>query len=471
MKLFISILLVIFSNVSIASLTDDLNKTFTKMGFAANISPTGAYRGQEGVMAFGGSAFMRAENRSLQPFSFQVPGWGASDCSFNLHLGGYGFVDSQQFVQMARAIGASASSYLFTLALKQVVPQVMNQMEALQNMANQFNQFNTDACEAGKWLVDKAGDLLKKEGSNVCQAKGVDAGSNEFGSPFKAKEASHNPAKVKQMTKEAADDPKYKDTVIIEKNIAWHAIQNNPTLKGLTLETKYLLMSLTGTIVVTTPDDKEAPEEMVYMSKMESATSKILEGLSKATDGVEVYACAGDETTKCLNIDTKRKIRVDSDKTFYGEVRKMVKGLETKVREQQELSDAEKHFIEKIDLEIYRLVKLQTAFGKNTPMSFLEEYVELIAVEMLHQYLDNCIGDVMQSFKNNVLPREYSSKFIDMMYKAKEKIHNIKMENASRASQRREMMLRVNSMQNVLTANQSSQLMGKMNFGKNLRGM
>jgi conjugative transfer pilus assembly protein TraH len=470
MKHYLSILLICISGQCFASIADDLNSSFNRMGFAGNITPTGAYRGQEGVMAFGGSAYMRAPNRSLQPWWFQPPGFGVDDCSMDLHLGGFGFVDAKKFVEMARAIGSSAGAYLFTLALKQVAPQIANQMEALQNMANEFNQFNMDSCNAAKYFVDKGIDIIKQSSNRTCQEKGLLAETNDHGQWFRAKEECTKPGSTNRLNKEAAEDPNFKDSVIVDKNIAWHAIQNNPTLAALPDETKYLLMSLTGTIIVTTKSESDTPSELVYTSKLNSDTSKLLEGLARATDGVEIWACKSNETTKCLALET-RTIRIDNSKTFYGEVRKILKSIEDKVRNEEELSEGEKVFIEKTDLEVYKLIKLQTAFSRNIPLSFINEYVEVVALEMLYQYLEQCVGDVMQAFNNSLLPEKYTNKFMDMMQYAKDSLHKIRVENASRSTQRREMLLRVNSMQNQLTSNLSSQIFSKMSWGKNLRGM
>ena len=123
-------------------------------------------------------------------------------------------------------------------------------------------------------------------------------------------------------------------------------------------------MSLTGTVVVYQPDGANAPTELVYLSKLDSDTSSLMDGLSKENK-VKLYACKNDEVVKCLQLE-EREITLDTQKTIYGQVFKILKSIEQKVKEDKALTVAEKDFIARTDFEIYKLIKLQTAFYKES---------------------------------------------------------------------------------------------------------
>lgn len=462
------IVMVSFVNTALASLSDDLNNSFNRIGMATNITPADVYKGQEGSFAFGGSAYMRTQHDSIQPMWFQPPGWRVGDCDMDLWTGGFGFISSDKFVQMARRIGTSSAAYFFSLALKQVAPQVMNQMEALQEMANKINQHNIDSCESAKYFVNSGLDVIRSSANKSCQVKGTSADSNDYGRSITAREQCNKPGEAQRLANEAAEDPQLQAQTLVNKNIAWAAITNNPTLNSLDIETKYFLMSLTGTVIISQPDGANAPVEMVYLSKLDSDTSQLMDALSKENK-VKLYACKNNEHSKCLQVE-EREIILNTQKTIYGQVYKMLKGIEQKVKDDKALTVAEKDFIAKTDFEIYKLIKLQAAFARKVPLSFIGEYVDLIAMDLLYQYLDQCISDVAVAFANNQLPEQYSTKFTNMMMQAKTRMQSVRQMSAKKAMQRGEMRLRAQAMQNQLTANISSQLFDKMAWNKSLRG-
>ena len=103
------------------------------------------------------------------------------------------------------------------------------------------------------------------------------------------------------------------------------------------------------------------------------------------------------------------------------------------------------------------------------PLSFVGEYADIIAMDLLYQYLDQCISDVSSAFSNNQLPEKYSAKFMNMMYQARQRMQTVRQISARKAMQRSEMRQRMQVMQNQLTANISQQLFTKMTWNKSLR--
>ena len=457
------------ANAAQASLSDDLNRSFNRIGIATNITATDIYKGQEGSFAFGGSAFMRTKHDNIQPAWYQPPGWRVGDCDMDLWAGGFGFLNAQKFVDMARNIGTSSAAYLFSLALKQIQPQIMNQIEALQEMANKINQHNIDSCESAKYFVNSGIDVIRSSANKSCQTKGVMPGSNYHGDPIRAKDKCNEPETAKDLANEASEDPQLKEQTLVNKNIAWHAIINNPTLNSFDIETKYFLMTLTGTVVITqnppeagSNDAKvragaNAQTETVYPSKLDSDTSALLDAVSKQSK-IKLYTCKDNEHNKCLQI-VEREIELNATSTIYGQVQELLHSIAQKVKDSKALTVAEKDFIAKTDFEIYKLIKIQTAFSRNAISTFVNEYTDIIAMDLLYQYLDKCITDVSQAFANNQLPEQYSTKFNNMMNTARHHLQSVRLLSSKKAMIRGEMRIRAQTMQHQLTANVSSQVM------------
>jgi conjugative transfer pilus assembly protein TraH len=468
MKFLINMFLVLsFACPAYSSLSDDLNNSFNRLGLSTNVTPADVYKGQEGSFAFGGSAYMRTQHDTVQPMWFQPPGWRIGDCDMDLWTGGFGFISSDKFVQMARRIGTSSAAYFFSLALKQVAPQVMNQMESLQEMANKINQHNIDSCESAKYFVNSGIDVIRSAANKSCQAKGTSSDSNDYGRSINAREQCNKPAEAKRLANETVDDPNFKAQAVVNKNIAWSAIQSNPTLNALDRDTKYFLMSLTGTVVISQPDGANAPTELVYLSKLDSDTSELMNALSNQ-GRIKIYACKNNEVERCLQIE-EREIVLDAQKTIYGQVNKMLKSIEQKVIQDKALTSAEKSFIASTDFEIYKLIKLQTAFTRKVPLSFVGEYTDIIAMDLLYQYLDQCLTDMRSAFSNNQLPEKFSEKFNNMMMQARLRMQSVREMSAKKSMQRSEMRMRAQLMQSQLTANISQQVFTKMAWNKSLR--
>ena len=440
-----------------ASLSEDLNRSFNRIGIATNITATDIYKGQEGSFAFGGSAFMRTKHDNIQPAWYQPPGWRVGDCDMDLWAGGFGFLNAQKFVDMARNIGTASAAYLFSLALKQIQPQIMNQIEALQEMANKINQHNIDSCESAKYFVNSGIDVIRSSANKSCQTKSVASDSNIKGDPITAKDACNKSDYAKDMANKAADDPAFKDQSLVNKNIAWHAIINNPTLNSFDIETKYFLMTLTGTVVISQPDGANAQTETAYPSKLDSDTSSLLDAISKQSK-IKLYTCKDNEHNKCLQV-VEREIVLNAKSTIYGQVQELLHSIAQKVKDSKALTEDEKDFIAKTDFEIYKLIKIQTAFSRNAVSTFVNEYVDIIAMDLLYQYLDKCITDVSQAFANNQLPEQYSTKFNNMMSAARHHLQSVRLLSSKKAMIRGEMRIRAQTMQHQLTANVSSQVM------------
>ncbi|MFX5809117.1 conjugal transfer protein TraH, partial [Acinetobacter baumannii] len=74
----------------------------------------------------------------------------------DLYMGGFSYVNKEQFVAMLKNIGSNALGYGFKLALQNLCPTCDNVMQALQAVSQQVNRLNIDSCEAAKGIVNAA---------------------------------------------------------------------------------------------------------------------------------------------------------------------------------------------------------------------------------------------------------------------------------------------------------------------------
>lgn len=200
------LLISIYSN-SFANINEDMQKFFTDIGASTNISPAGAYKGQEGGFYTGGSLFARNPTREYQLMNVQVPGMSAGCGGIDIFTGGIGFIDSSKIVEMMKAVGANAAGYLFSLALKQMSPQIMNQIEELQAWANEANWNNINSCQAATKIIDSSVAVFQEASKKMCVDRGLSSGGDDYGNYIKARNKCQDQREINAKNREASRDP------------------------------------------------------------------------------------------------------------------------------------------------------------------------------------------------------------------------------------------------------------------------
>lgn len=450
-----------------ASVQNDMQKFFHEIGSSTNVTPAGAYKGQEGGFYTGGSLYSRNPTREYQLFNVQMPSISAGCGGIDVFTGGMGFIDSKRLVEMMKAIGANSVGYSFSLALKQMSPQIMNQIEELQSWANEANWNNINSCQAATKIVNSAVGYYQETAKQNCINKGLSDRGDDYGNYINARQKCQDQREVNAKNREASNDPAFSDSVITDVNIVWRAINNNPMLASLDKELKYMLMSLTGTMVISTDGPNGAPRKQVYLSKILS--DDLINHLSSGQK-FKVYACKEEDSSKngCLNI-VEREIEIGHDKTFVGQVRAILQSMEHKVRTDSPLSEKEKAFLESTTLPIYRMLNIHAAASKGTSMMMVTDYAEIIAMDILYRYLDRSIDEVLQSHSNNILPKDMEAEFYRMVTISRERVRELRQRQAERMSTTNDMVARVQMMEKQISATVSTNLYNSMNWGKGLR--
>ena len=156
-----------------ANLNDSINDMFNRWGGRVNITSPGAYDAQTRGFIVGGSLSARVPQETLQPFALKAPSIKAGCGGIDIFGGSFSFINADQFVQFARAIGQNALGYAFSLGLEAVCPTCNSVIKWLREKMDVLNKFNMDSCMAAKALVNSAGHAAGMWGLESCkQSKG-----------------------------------------------------------------------------------------------------------------------------------------------------------------------------------------------------------------------------------------------------------------------------------------------------------
>ena len=460
----ITLLGAVIPSMGNADLGKELHEYFSGFGAVSNVTPGGAYQGQSGGLYTGGSLYIRQPRRDLQLVNIQMPSLAAGCGGIDAFMGGVSYVDSTQLLQMFRAIGQNAQGYMFSLALSQISPHIMGKIQELGAWANEHNYNNMNSCRLATLAVDSSVGMAHDALKSTCirqRAGGVD--ENYAKASFFCQDQDSAKDAVKAAKKQA--DLKH-SAIESDVNVTWHAIQNNPILASLDNETKYLLISLTGTVVLSADD-----------SKKQSFPSLIDDGLLEALSSgatVKVYTCDKDTSAEgCLKV-VEKEIPIGGDSSFIAQIRRKLQSIEEKIGEDSEPTATEikvlAEFLDTNTIPIYQILNVQSAFsrGGSIVMS-ISEYTEIIAMDVLYKFLERGISDVMKSISNNLLPHKLQMELASMATNARDRIQSKRQDFVAKIKTTHDIIARVQMLEKQVFSAASSSLMGNIQWSNGVK--
>ena len=238
-----------------------------------------------------GTFRVRSPINSINLVNLTAPEIRAGCGGIDLYGGSFTFINTDQFRQILRQIGANALGYAFKLALATMCQECDKILTGLQDMMNQFTRMNVDSC---RWAQGMVNDTVNAMGD---AAEWMDAAIESFGEPGKW---------LKNGDADGADPTKPDFG-----NLTWNALRiaNVQGLFGFAagnLSHHEVLMNIVGSAIIRAPSDAEVAagsEENVNstltpkLSFSELKRGKI-PAVAVANDANAMWEC--DTAEKCL---------------------------------------------------------------------------------------------------------------------------------------------------------------------------
>lgn len=288
-KLNIIGIILLFSPLQANGIAQDLMKFFKSAGMASNATAPGAFKDQSAGYYTGGSLMARTGARTAQLATVQMPGFRAGCGGIDAWAGGFSHISASAMVDMLRNIGSSAASYAFMLAVQTVSPQIYNIMNELNALATQINQTNINSCEAAATMLGGIWPKSDQSSKHLCQAMGSNLGT--FSDWAAARQGCGAKGERDGVLSRGGADPKYKDMLVGEFNLAWKAIQANAFLSS-DEELAQLFLTLVGSIIAR----KNGDDFEIILLAGHSDRDDVLSGLLNGGN-TPVYKC---DDAKCL---------------------------------------------------------------------------------------------------------------------------------------------------------------------------
>lgn len=438
------IILVALSTISLPLMTEanintELNNFYTSLGSTTNSNSAAIYEGQKAGYATGGGVMVRNRVMNSNIATVNLPKFDAGCGGIDIYTGGFSFINNEQLITTLKSIASSASGYAFMLGLETVSPQISNNIKQLQSWANHINSLGINSCDHATGLVGSIWPRNTAASQHICRT------ANTTGKVYNNYiEARHNCANMNR--RERAADQEKSNILGEEFNVAWVAIKKHEFLsKNQNLSE--LFMTLTGTYVI-----KESDGEMVgayYPSKVtnESFLKTLLEG-----GDTLVYHCK--DSKQCFNIE-ETKLTISPEDAWIGKVRTTLLEIQNKILSDNELNENEIAFISGSHLPLYRIVNVMSAYkGGNCPVD-LYQVSEIVAMDMLTQYLREVLNLAREGCQNTKLSQLYSfnlDDYIQELTRLEEWVRKYEMRSAEKMEQEFHLMQKIQVIEEKIAA-------------------
>lgn len=250
-----------------------------------NVTPPGVWESQRRGVLTGGRITAKAPIMNEQLIRVTPPSWKGGCGGVDMHMGSFSFINSEQMVQLLRAVAANAQGYVFQLALDSVFPQGAKWIENFQKKVQALNRAMLNSCETAQGVVNDTINAMgfseNIRGMTEASATGL---VNDFFSGFSESEG--------RPTGRWLDEVDSAERKASRGNIVWKELRRNGVNSWFYGGDKVFLeaiMSISGTVVVY-PADEEGHEPISPVPGNKLKLDSFING-----GEVELYRCTGSD--------------------------------------------------------------------------------------------------------------------------------------------------------------------------------
>lgn len=423
MRLILALCTVLIASPSNAGVNGAMTELFNKMGGASNTSRAGAYQDQSAGYYTGGNLFARNQVFNSQLLTIQTPDY-KTDCSgIDMFMGAFSHLSSERLLEALRAIGSNMASYAMMLSIETMSPTVKNILTELNDLVQKINNANVNSCELAATAVGSVWPKSNVSQGHLCKMIGTDSQYGSFSDYAAARQGCGAGGQRDGIIAGAANDPRFKNMLGTEFNLAWQAIQKNGFLKADKRLAEFF-MSVSGTIVSLKEDGNYKIHTKTSLATKDSLLGAILHG-----GDVTIYKCADLEGDRCLKVE-ERTLTIAPKDGLVTRVKDLLISIQNKIYNDEALDEAEIAFLGSTRLPFYKILNVSTAYRRGASPIDVIDYAELGAIDILFQFLSEIIDVINESVDHIRLSQvddTQLNRFQDALQKARKGIVDRRM--------------------------------------------
>ena len=455
-KIKILLILSLISSNSYAGVSDGINgemsKIWTSLGGESVTNGANYYKGQKaGHYTMGSMYFARQKkNRPLVSVNYPEIDFDQSCYAQGvLNFGGASFISGEELKNKMTGIVQQAGMMFVYLGLSSISPIIGETLQEVYSKLQELGGFLADECQAAKQIVGFAGDTMAQHSekakdifAKVHLTKGKD---KDLSSAYK-----QFPSGKFDALKEAAEkDEKF---IIEDINLAWKAIDK---LKITNNEIKELMMTISGTIIITAPASDQGSPNFQYISS-NVTNPGLLEALLKGKQNLKIISCS--DKAKCLKV-TEQDRMISEDQSFEKKVLDFFDKIKLALEEDIELKQEEQNFLANAGIPAYAIYEKLYQYTSGNPEYEQGVLAEIVAWNILYNYLQDMLGEVNEAANNLQIsvPKELKE-FKESIRSAQKLLADHEMKDLSRYKLQLFMVKRAESMEDSM-ANDIAQIL------------
>lgn len=429
--------------LSFANVQGDLGGFFNSLGYEGNVSQSNAWEAQEAGYYSGGSAYLRNQVKNVQLVSLDMPSFKGGCGGIDAYLGGFSFVQGDALSSLAKSIMNAGESYAFDLALETTVPEIKHVKDYLENLEQKASQMAINSCETSEDLVGGVWPKARESQQRICQDVGTH--DNLFSDYAKARQECSGSGFDSTMEK-ANQNPQYKDSVIVNKNLVWDALKKQRFLSS-DEELSELVMSLTGSIIFN--GDGKA-QEVPSLIDSETLIKTLMHG-GEST----IWDCDNQDT--CLHV-SEGSVHVDESRALVSQVSSMLVEIIDAVQADTPLTDKEKGFVNSTQVPILKFITVLASSRAGVSPTDVLPYAELIAEDLLEQYLSELLKSEKTSLSGTSYPPELQMALAEKIIDAQKVIAQMAVNTHQKVQNNMELISNMQFIEKTVSADLSANL-------------
>ncbi len=424
-------------------------------GSYSNGSDAAAYQTQgAGYYTLGGFRG-RTKVVDVNPVTITPPGIRAGCGGIDAYMGAFSHINADQFIGLLKAIPSNALGFAFQLALATVSPQIKTNIAELQAIIEKVNSMNMNSCNMAQGLVGGALALAGKNETYCSTTANAQGWATDFA---RSKMECGSGGKSTEHIKDA--NAVHGDQRPVDVNIAWEVLKKSQ-LVGKDLELAEFIQTLTGTIIIKTPTNDSKGPETIYKSNL-IVKNELIKAI---LDGGQMQILSCDEADKCLN-PSEKTLRLPEKKSFRKRINNLITQIAEKIKDKDGVLNAEqKELITKTSIPLYSSMVTKQAYFKNSLANSrdAELYTEIIAIDILYNYLDDILKEVEEQSKQVTnFNQENIDKFITGIQKARKEIVQFKTDNRESLDVAIKILNNQRMIEEILSESMSSSVKGNV---------
>lgn len=410
----------LFSGMTYATASSDLNHFFNNLGYSANVTGASSYESQAAGFASLGSVYARNQVRSIQIAHVDVPGFRSGCGGIDIFAGGFSFIKSEQIVSFMQNILSNGAGYALNLALETELPEIAHAMQYMQKLANDINGTNFNSCEMGENLTAAVYPKNRAAHQRLCEDIGHNR--NVYTDWAEARHKCSTGGEIEKRLEQAKTDSEYKDRVLLDTNVVWDALQLNEFIKSdSSLSEVY--MSISGTLVF---DSKGGMQTYPSLATNQDFVKALLYG-----GKLPSYQCKDNGTPKkCVDINVKGSQVIDSKDALVFQVQTILQGVYENIKSGTALTPQQKGLIELTQPSVFQLISASAQQNIGIQSSY--ELAQSVATDLLAQYLANSLEVIRASLAGKDLGSTNEEKLFKSVQVAQQFVDNFNAETRAR---------------------------------------